>query len=314
MISRSELLKRRRFISGATTVLGLGALTLYPLLKAYGETLDPLSVACAASLQPVMEGSLRDAAASTLLLDLHLTARNADLLPAFLLTDPSRFDVLVSQSPGYTRAVLDEGRSTSAVPFAATEMVLAYSPRSAFASDFAQSPRSTPAWYRTLQQSGLRFVRPDPEKDPSGRAVISSLLLAEKKYDQAGLARTVLGRIINPDQIASERMIATLLLTNAKDAALCYKTSALGSQLPFVELASDINLGHSRGVDFTTTHFTIGETKYFPEPLIYYAATLSTARNQKEADAFVRWLQGPACQRLLRISHYNSALDEPTLT
>ncbi len=314
MKTKDNPLTRRDFLIDAAAFVGTNVLALTYVVKASAEQLNALSIACVDSIRPLIEGSLKDAAASTLLLDLYTTGRTADVMPAFLLKGTSQFDVLVSLSTGATRAVMHEGKLTNAVPFAATEMVLVYSPKSTLASAFADHADDAPAWYTLLKRPGVRFVRASPEHDPSGRAAIFTLLLAGKKYKQPGLARTVLGRIMNPNQIVPEPRLFNSLHDGSKDAALCYRTSALRSNLPFVTLSSDVNLGPSCRIDSTAPHFTLGETTYRAESLVYYAALLSTSTHPQRAKKFVNWLQGSLAQALIVKNNYIIPADVPALS
>ena len=92
------------------------------------------------------------------------------------------------------RIVLKAGKAQSAQPIARTETVIAYSPKSQFAPDFAKTGTSSAKpWWQILETKGLRFGRTDPNTDPQGLNVIFVMQLAERYYYQPGLAEKILG-------------------------------------------------------------------------------------------------------------------------
>ena len=72
------------------------------------------------------------------------------------------------------------------VPYAGTSMVIAYNPKSKYASEFkayadGSKPLST-LFSTLLQTPGLKLGRTDPNTDPQGRDFIFMLELAQKYY------------------------------------------------------------------------------------------------------------------------------------
>ena len=298
-------LDRRKFMMSTVVVLGLNALALSGRRIAYGLDLKDLTIVCADSIRPMMEGPFKTSAATALLLDLHSEGRSEDRIPALLLDSGTQYDVLVSLMASSTLAALHAGKASIATPVAATEMVLAFSPTSPLASRLISESKNGTAWYTLLQQPGVRFARSDPRYDPSGRASIFTLLLAEAKNGQRDLARTVLGRIMNEDQILSEPRIFPALRDGQRDVALCYKTTAAQARVPFIALPSDVNLGKDWALDPSTVHFTLGETKYYAEPLIYYASALESSSRPDRARTFINWLKSESAKTLLEEHQYD---------
>src|SRR6202008_4051860 len=103
------------------------------------------------------------------------------------------------------RTVLKAGQAQRALPVARTEMVIAYSAKSPYASLLAKAndPGAKP-WWQILEMRGLRFGRTDPNTDPQGLNIIFTMQLAENYYQQSGLANKILGPLINPQQIFQE--------------------------------------------------------------------------------------------------------------
>ena len=133
-------------------------------------------------------------------------------------------------------------------------MVIAYSPKSRYAQQFADAAankRGAMPWYQVLQQPGIRFGRTDPMTDPQGRNIIYTFQLAETYYKRAGLALKVLGDTINTMQIFSEPTVEARLQSGELDAASAYKIQPGPFNLPFIELPDDINLGTSRCTNAT---------------------------------------------------------------
>jgi molybdate/tungstate transport system substrate-binding protein len=203
--------------------------------------------------------------------------------------------------------VLRAGKAESAVPVAQTEIVIAYSPQSRFASHFAAASKGQEDWWKILQQPGLRFGRTDPVTDPQGRNIVFSMMLAAKTYNQPDLVAKILGPPINPQQIFQEQTVQARLQSGELDAASAYKIQPGPFHLPFITLPKEINLsGQNVHADHPDVTLSVGGKTYTPEPLIYYAAALKDAPNPQGAAAFTNWLAGSEGQAIFRKFNYDS--------
>ncbi len=267
---------------------------------AFAQDLTPLDVAYAGSMGSMMEGPVKAAAAS-LGIAMRGRAQGSDALAQLIVAGSIPVDVFIPVTPGPMQTVLKAGKATHAIPIARTEMVIAYSPKSSFAKAFASQP-----WYEVLQQPGVRFGRTDPATDPQGRNIIFTMQLAEVYYKQPGLAKKVLGDTVNASQIFSEPTVQARLQSGELDAASAYKTQPGPFNLPFITLPEEINLGNaSMNTNYQTTSLELGGKTYHPQPLVYYAATITGAAHPDKAVAFVQWFSSDAAQAILRKYAYD---------
>lgn len=281
-------MNRRRWIAGSFASLAFNA------RAARAQELTPLDVAYAGSMGSMMEGPVKAAAAQTLHVDMHGRAQGSDALANLIVAGSIAADVFIPVTPGPMMTVLKGGKASVATPVARTEMVIAYSPRSKYARQFADAAagkRGSMPWWQILQLRDLRFGRTDPTVDPQGRNIIFTLQLAEAYYQQPGLARSILGQTINPAQIFSEPTVEARLQSGELDAASAYKIQPGPFNLPFVPLPAEINLGSDALRDrYAQQSLEIGGVPRHPEPLVYYAAVLDASARKDKALAFVNWL------------------------
>jgi len=295
-------MNRRQLIG---TTLALAGAALATPLRAQG--LSALDVAYAGSMGSMMEGPVKDAVAKTLAIDMHGRAQGSDALARLIVGGTIPVDVFVPVTPGPMMTVLKAGKAQHAVPIARTEMVIAYSPKSAFATAFANAgkPGAIP-WYQILQQPGLRFGRTDPTTDPQGRNIIFTLQLAEAYYKQPGLAQKILGDTINAAQIFAEPTVEARLQSGELDAASAYRIQPGPFGLPFVQLPDEVNLGNeSMHEAYAAATLTLGAKTYHPQALVYYAAAISGAPHVDKAAAFVQWFSSAEAQAILKKYAYD---------
>ncbi len=306
-LDRRELLKH-----GATLFAGVLLAGVPPRISA--EELATLDVASAGSMRPMLEGALKTAAAEALKLKLQSHSMGADAVARSLVDGSLRADVFIPITAGPMLTVMRAGNAEVAQPIARTEMVIVYSPKSRFASRFAEAARGAANWWEVLQQPGLRFVRSDPGGDPGGRNIIFAMMLAARKYKQPDLVDKVLGPTLNPAQILSGGDSQAKLATGELDAAGSYRIGPQWSGLPYIVLPDDVNLG---GLDVRAQHpdmsLTVAGKTFYPEPLVFYAAVLKNAANARGAAAFVAWLRGDEAQALFRRYGFNLPNNAPAL-
>jgi molybdate/tungstate transport system substrate-binding protein len=261
----------------------------------------PLEVAYAGSMTSLMEGPIKRAAASELKLDLQGRAQGASGLAQLIAGGSIHPDVFISVTASPIDTVLKAGKIREARPIARTEMVIAYSPKSRFAAQFAAQP-----WWQVLQEPGIRFGRTDPVTDPQGRNTIFVLQLAAAYYHQPDLARRVLGPDINPQQIFTEPSVQARLQSGELDAASAYKVQPSAFGLPYISLPDELNLAdRARAGEYARALLTLYGRTYHPEPLVYYAAVLNDAPHRSQAVRFVEWLERQSAQEIFRHAVYD---------
>ncbi len=295
----------------ASFVIGLTLSSMHT-----ADALTPLQVAYAGSMGSMMDGAVKPAVAKSLNAELQGRAQGSTGLANLIVAGSIRPDVFISVTPGPMRTVLKAGKAENAIPIARTEMVIAYSPKSRFARDFAQyNQPGSKAWWQILETPGLRFGRTDPVTDPQGVNIIFTLQLAARYYHQPDLANKILGPPINPRQIFQESQMMARLQTGQLDASSAYKTQPSALGLPFISLPKEINLGDAtmESVYQGASLSLKGETRH-PQPLVFYAAVLKAAAQPQLAARFVRWLRSSEAREILARSHYDDAGATPALT
>jgi molybdate/tungstate transport system substrate-binding protein len=144
-----------------------------------------------------------------------------------------------------------EPRFTNAyVQYAGTSMVVAYNPKSKYASQFAalasgQEPLSN--LFTLMEQPGFKLGRTDPNVDPQGRDFIFMLELAQSYYHlPADTVTKILGGPLSSpssSEIFNEASLDATLQSGQLDAASAFITQAIELHLPYIKLPTAINLG-----------------------------------------------------------------------
>lgn len=298
------------------------ALTLGTLLSAAAlPTLaaDNIRVAYAGSMGVVMDKFIGPAFADQQHVNYQGQGEGAYGLAKLLASGKATADVFVSITPGPVEVLEKAGLVDEAVPVASTRMVIAYNPKSQFASALAASnePNATTPWWQVLKQPGLKFGRTDARTDPQGQNIIFSLMLAEKYYRQPGLSDAVLGDVQNPAQVYGEGGLLTRLQAGQLDAASGYESATLSAKLPYVALPDEINLSNPAfakswydTVILTLTGSDGNPQILTPQPLVFYAAVLKNAADPKRAQAFVDFLRSSQGQALFSQNGYGQPKGE----
>jgi molybdate/tungstate transport system substrate-binding protein len=305
--SRRDFLVRSSWLGTAAVLGGIP-------FRSLAQDMAVLDVAYAGSMGSLMDGPVKASVAQSLKLEFHGRAQGSSALAQLIVSGSIRPDVFVSVTPGPMLTVLRAGKCESAQPIAHTEMVIAYSPKSRFASKLDAAGKGGAKWWAVLQEPGLRFGRTDPVGDPQGRNIIFTMMLAAKLYKQADLVEKVLGPTINEKQIFTEPTVQARLQSAELDAASAYKIQPGPFNLPYITLPKEINLsGQNVRTDHPDISLTVGGKTYTPEPIIYYAGVLKDAPNPKGAAAFAQWLHGEEAQAILHRYYYDPPGDASTL-
>lgn len=306
-LTRRELLARGSSFTLAAGLVGLSS-------SLFADDLAVLDVSYAGSMGSMMEGPLKSAVAKSLKLDMHGRAQGSNALAQLIVGGSIRSDVFIPVTPGPMLTVLRAGKTDSAQPVAHTEMVIAYSPKSRFASKFDAAAKGKGHWWEVLQEPGMRFGRTDPITDPQGRNIIFTMMLAAKEYEQADLVEKVLGPAINQNQIFSEPTVQARLQSGELDAASAYKIQPGPFNLPYITLPKQINLSAQNvHADHPDVTLTLSGKSYSPEPLIYYVAVLKDAPNAAGATRFAEWIRGDEAQAIFRRYNYDPPGDASAL-
>lgn len=309
---RQQGLSRRELLSyGGAIVAGAIAASMPGYL--FAQEMAKLDVASAGSFRSMLEGPFKTAIARALQLDLHAHAQGADAVAQSIVDGSLSADVFIPITAGPMETVMRAGKADTAIPIARTELVLVYSPKSRFASQFEAAASGKGNWWEVLQEPGIRIGRGNPAGDPGGRTILFAMMLAAKKYHQADLAQKVLGPTLNPAQIVPGVLAG--LQNGSIDATTSYRIGVVSSGLPYISLPQEINLT-SANVHTENPEISLiiqGKT-FYPEPLVFYAGSIKNSANPKGASALITWLQGKEAQSLLQQNQFDLPRNAMPLT
>ncbi|GAC1637519.1 MAG: tungstate ABC transporter substrate-binding protein WtpA [Chloroflexota bacterium] len=178
--------------------------------------------------------------------------------------------------------------------FARSELVVGFDPRSHFARAFRQVQHHKLAWYKALQQRGLRLGRTDPNLDPKGYRALFMAGLAERVFHLHNFGAHLLGSATNPSQIFPEEVLVARMLTGQIDAGIFYLSEVKDLGIPYISLPATVNLGAPKYARlYRTQSFTTSKgITVTGAPILYTITIVSGAKNLEGAQAFVRFVLG----------------------
>ena len=190
------------------------------------------------------------------------------------------------------------------VAFARNAIVLAYSPKSAQLADFERARDGLLPWYAVLTKPGVRLVRNDPNDDPGGYYALFVCQLAEHHAGVPGLARQILGDAANPAQVG--RPDFGRLASGEIDAFLVYRSAAIESGLPYIDLPTVVNLSDpAHASTYALAHYTTTAGLMLRGVPIRFTATVLTRAMQPDAATrLLAYLLSPAGQELILAYHF----------
>jgi molybdate/tungstate transport system substrate-binding protein len=158
------------------------------------------------------------------------------------------------------------------VQYAGTAMVVAYNPKSKYASQFkaiADGSEPLKNLFTLLETPGLKLGRTDPNTDPQGRDFIEMLELAQAYYHlPSDTVAKILGTSdfgsASSSEIYAESALDSTLESGQLDAASAFVTQAVELHLAYIPLPTAINLGSAAlAAQYKTAKVTIkgGVTK-----------------------------------------------------
>ncbi len=223
-------------------------------------------------------------------------------------------DAFLAITPGPIRLLQKAHLVTRAIPIASTQMAIAYSTAGPYRALFRRVREGLIPWYRALETPGVRFGRTDPRTDPQGRNIVFTLQLAARYYHKPGLARAILGPLINTRQIFSEPTLLARLEAGQIAASSTYLSAARSLHLSAIRLPAPINLSDpALATRWYRQARLVFEQKgvrriVHPQPLVFYAAVPEDAPDPALGRAFLRFLISPAGQKRLRQAGYGPPL------
>ncbi len=187
--------------------------------------------------------------------------------------------------------------------FAASPIVVAYSPTSKYASKFkaiATGKARMSSLFTLMATPGFQLGRTDPATDPQGRAFVLMTQLAHKElHVPSSTISSILGGTgVGPSpQIYAETSLLAHLEAGQLDAASAYRSQAIQQHLPYISLPDSVNLGNpSKASIYKTASLSLSGGKVATgSPLVLTITTVNgpTGADQSAAQAFVRFVLSP---------------------
>ena len=186
------------------------------------------------------------------------------------------------------------------VQYAGTSMVVAYNPKSKYASQFkaiADGSKPIQDLFTLLQTPGLKLGRTDPATDPQARDFILMLELAQSYYH---LPSDTVAKILgtsdfgssNSPQIYAESSLDSTLESGQLDAASAFITQAVQLHLDYIPLPAAINLGSaSLKAQYKKASLTVKGKTYHGSPQVIDITIIGTPT--PAAEAFVAYTLSP---------------------
>jgi len=162
--------------------------------------------------------------------------------------------------------------------FAEAPLVIGYNPDSSYAEAFKSKP-----WYEVIGEPGIKVGRTDPKLDPKGEKTVAAIEEAATKLRMPELEQTLDGFPVFPEEALVGRLQSGQL-----DAGFFYENEAVEAHVPVVPI------------------------KPAEQVAAYTVTILEDAPNPSGAEAFVRYLLGPAGSATLK--RYGLTVLEPQLS
>jgi len=218
------------------------------------------------------------------------------------ITDLDRTcDIMLSADHFVISSMLMPDYASWNISFATNELVIAYRPGALYASEI-----NADNWPDILLRDDVIYGRSDPDADPCGYRTIFAARLAERYYNRAGLADSLLGKdaeYIRPKEVDLVALAETAVI----DYMFQYRSVAIQHGFQYLELPDEINLS-SRDMDdlYATVSYMIpgdtpGSRKEVRGSYISYSGTVPDRAPQKElAMKFFAFMLGDEGRAIFR--------------
>ncbi|MFL5474582.1 MAG: extracellular solute-binding protein [Gemmatimonadales bacterium] len=200
--------------------------------------------------------------------------------------------------------------------FARNSMVLIYSDQSIGAKEI--NPQN---WWQVLLRPGIRAGHSDPALDPNGYRTLMVFQLAEKFYQQPGLAekleRAFPSRYMRP----KEADLTALIQAGELDYSWSYASIARTAGLRYLDLPDEIDLSNPKLADqYARASVRIpgdrrsgrDSVEFRGEPIVYALTIPTKAPHPRTAEAFVRFVLSPEGKAIIKQNGF-TLLEQPLL-
>ena len=215
----------------------------------------------------------------------------------------------VFESIGYAPIQVIEPKDTNwAIAFAASPLVVAYSPTSRYAAELnaiRAKKRPLKDLFTLMATTGFHLGRTNPNTDPQGQAFYMMVELAVKHYHlPAGTVGQILGTLENSKEVYSEEGILTLLQSGGLDASSAFLSEALQRHLDYITLPTWMNFSSPRESSvYRSASVTLSDGKTISgQPLTVDITTVGTPG--KASVGFIKFLLSAEGSAIMRKAGY----------
>lgn len=193
-----------------------------------------------------------------------------------------------------------------AVGFASSPLVIAYSPKSPYASQLdaiAKGQEPLKQLFDIMQKPGFHLGRTNPNTDPQGQVFVMMMHLAEQQLHlPAGTANAILGSQDNSKQIFAEESILSQLEAGQLDASSAYLPEAIQRHLSYISLPDSMNFGNPKDNDiYASQKLTLkGGKTATGSTMEVYATTIKGSKDINAGEQFINYTLSPAGQTILK--------------
>ena len=182
------------------------------------------------------------------------------------------------------------------VGFVANAITFVYTDKSKGASEI-----NADNWYKILAEPGVQIGRSNPDTDPSGYQTLQMLQLAERSYNQPGLAQAILKNAPATNMRDTETELIAALQSGQIDYLAIYRSDAMQHNFKYLQLPTQIDLSDaSLAADYAKVSVQTKNGNLQAKPIIYAVTIPTDAPHPQQAAQWVQFLLSPQGQALMK--------------
>ena len=186
--------------------------------------------------------------------------------------------------------------------FATNAITFVYTDKSKFASEI--TPQN---WYQVLARPGVQIGRSNPDTDPSGYQTVQMLNLAEKYYNQPGLAASILANAPKTNMRDTETELIAALQSGQIDYLAIYLSDARQHGFKYLQLPPQIDLSDAKySASYAQASVQTANGTLTASPIVYAVTIPNNAAHPDWALKYTQFLLGSEGQSVMKSSGFGS--------
>ncbi|MGA2477292.1 MAG: extracellular solute-binding protein [Spirochaetia bacterium] len=186
--------------------------------------------------------------------------------------------------------------------FATNAITFVYTDRSKYVGEI--TPEN---WYRVLARKGVQIGRSNPDTDPSGYQTVQMLALAEKYYNQPGMADAILANAPRTNMRDTETELIAALQSGQIDYLAIYLSDARQHGFTYLQLPPRIDLSDAKySALYAQASVTTSNGNLSGKPIVYAVTVPNNAAQPQWALTYLKFLLGTEGQALMRSSGFGA--------